>query len=114
MPPTSAGGTTPCSVSPRSNRTQPFGTRPGGVDDDSSTDSGRGGWFGTDQAYWLYCALYLCDCYICATSDRQTSDPGDWGPLTWTMASGRECLLMPFTIFMVPDAQLLSDKTPGA
>lgn len=76
--------------------------------------AGVEGGFGTDQAYWLYCALYLCHCYICATSDRQTLDPGDWGPLAWTMASGRECLFMPFTIFTVPDTQLLSDKTPGA
>lgn len=70
--------------------------------------------FGVAQAYYLYCALYFCHCSICSTSDRQTLDPGDWGPLTWTMAAGRECLLMPFTIFRVPDMQLLSDKTPGA
>lgn len=66
------------------------------------------------QAYYLYCALYFCHCSICSTSDHQTLDPGDWGPLTWTMATGRECLLMPFTIFRVPDVQLLSDKTAGA
>lgn len=64
------------------------------------------GGFGTAQAYYLYCALHF---RVIATSA-----PRDWGPLTWTMASGRERLFMPFTIFVVPDTQLLSDKTPRA
>lgn len=93
-------------VSPGTSRTQPFGT--------------RAQWCGRRfvhrqwawrvvsgaQAYYLYCALHF---WVIATSA-----PRDWGPLTWTMASGRESLFTPFTIFVVPDTQLLSDKTPGA
>ena len=70
--------------------------------------------FGMAQAYYLYCALSFCHCSICSTADRQTLDPRALEPLTWTTAAGGDCLLVPFTIFRVPDVQLLPDKTPGA
>lgn len=50
-------------VSPGTSRTQPLSTRPSGWDDDSSTDSGRGGWFRDGSSILpLLCTSFLGHC----------------------------------------------------
>ena len=45
----------------------PLAPGPGGVDDDSSTDSGRGGWFRDGSSILpLLCTSFLGHCYICS------------------------------------------------
>ena len=57
------------------------------VEDNSSMDWGKGGWFGMIQARYVYCILHFCYYYINSISDHQALDPGGWGPLSLSRAS---------------------------
>ena len=55
------------------------------MEDNFSADQGGGLGLGMTQTHYTYCALYFYHDYIGATPQHQALDPGDWGPLLYSL-----------------------------